>query len=365
MEKQGWTDHDYFVAPETDYFREKDLEMSRGEETVIEQEPVTYGRGEPHFISTTTSPRRNAAGEVTLVGTIHDITRLVRADEALRKANEDLERRVAERTCALEAAQDDLARNERLAVLGRLVGEVAHQIRNHLGAIENATALITRQSRDPDSTIFGESIRILQEESAQANRIVNDLVSFARMRAPAARNTSLKEILRELVGSFSLPIRIVDERSGTPSSGPVARLGSCRSQGVTIELTLLDVPNAFVDELQTLEALRNLIRTGVEATRQGGTLHVALDQADADFLRVVVQDEGLGIPDAVRSRLFEPLVTSRPTGLGIVTAQALVTSQGGRIVWSSREGVGTRFEVFLPRSREMVRAVPNEYGGYP
>jgi signal transduction histidine kinase len=185
------------------------------------------------------------------------------------------------------------------------------------------------------------------------------------MRAPAARNTSLKEILRELVGSFSLPIRIVDERSGTPSSGPVARLGSCRSQGVTIELTLLDVPNAFVDELQTLEALRNLIRTGVEATRQGGTLHVALDQADADFLRVVVQDEGLGIPDAVRSRLFEPLVTSRPTGLGIVTAQALVTSQGGRIVWSSREGVGTRFEVFLPRSREMVRAVPNEYGGYP
>jgi two-component system, LuxR family, sensor kinase FixL len=363
-EMLGKTDHDYFPASEADFFREKDLEMFRtGKTVVIEQERLTDGQGEHHFLATTKTPLRNAAGEVThLVGIVHDITRLVRAEEALRKANEDLERRVAERTRALEAAQEELVRSERLAVLGRLAGGVAHQIRNPLGAIENATALITRHSRDPESTIFRESIRILQEESAHANRIVNDLVSYARIRTPAARSVPLKETLRELVGSFNLPIRIVNEGTGPPSTGPVAILGPSRSQSVTIELTLLDVPDAFVDELQTHEALRNLIRNGVEATPKGGTLHVALDQADADFLRVVVQDEGLGIPEAVRSRMFEPLVTSKPTGLGLglVTAQALVTSQGGRIAWSSHEGVGTRFEVFLPRSRETVRSVPHE-----
>ncbi len=363
-EMLGKTDHDYFPAVEADFFREKDLEMFRtGKAVVIEQEPLTDGQGEHHFLATTKTPLRNAAGEVThLVGIIHDITRLVRAEEALRHANEELERRVAERTRALELAQEDLVRKERLAVLGRLAGGVAHQIRNPLGAIENATALITRHSRDPENPIFRESIRILQEESAHANRIVNDLVSYARVRTPVAQCVPLDETLRELVGSFKLPIRIVDERDGAPITGPVGRPGSSRSQGVTIELTLLDVPDAFVDELQTHEALRNLIRNGVEATPKGGTLHVALDQADADFLRVVVQDEGAGIPEAVRSHMFEPLVTSKPTGLGLglVTAQSLVTSQGGRIAWSSHEGVGTRFEVFLPRSREAVRAVAAE-----
>ena len=359
-EMLGKTDHDYFPASEADFFREKDLEMFRsGKTVVIEQEPLTDGQGEHHFLATTKTPLRNAAGEVThLVGIIHDITRLVRAEEALRKANEDLERRVAERTRALEVAQEDLVRKERLAVLGRLAGGVAHQIRNPLGAIENATALITRHSRDPDGTIFREAIRILQEESAHANRIVNDLVSYARIRTPVARSVPLKETLRELVGSFNLPTRIVDEAAGAPTTGPVARPlplgGRGENRLVTIELTLLDVPDAFVDELQTHEALRNLIRNGVEAMPKGGTLHLSLDQADPSFVRVVVQDEGVGIPEAVRSHMFEPLVTSKPTGLGLglVTAQALVESQGGRIAWSSHEGVGTRFEVFLPRSRE-------------
>jgi len=351
-EMLGKTDHDYFPKEEADFFRSKDVETFRtGETVVVEQEALTDAKGELHTLATTKTPLRDSAGEVThIVGIIHDVTALVRAEEALRLANEDLERRVAERTRALEAAQGDLVRKERLAVLGRLAGGVAHQIRNPLSAIRNAVSVMERHAAEPSHPSFREAVRILEDESTHANRIVNDLVSYARVRTPAARPISLEETVRGLVASLGVPVHevppgaVASETSGPILSAPGAHI---------VQMTLHDVPDAYVDELQTHEAIRNVLRNGLEAMPRGGTLHVTLDAPEEGFVRVVVEDEGDGIPEAVRARMFEPLVTTKPTGLGLglVTAQALVASQGGRLEWSQAPGRGARFEVHVPLAK--------------
>lgn len=330
----GKTDADFFRPSEAAFFREKDLEMfASGKTVVIEQEPITDAKGELHYLATTKTPLRNAAGETThLVGIIHDITALVEAEEALTRANEALERRVAERSRALEAAQADLVGKERLAALGRLAGGVAHQIRNPLAAITNVGALLERHAKDPTHPTFGEALRILRDETARANRIVTDLVSYARIRPPMRRAVAIDRMIADVVESEEVP------------------------SGVHIEVSGTDTPDALCDELQTHEALRNLVRNGIEAMHKGGVLRLSVDTPSSGFVRIVVEDRGGGIPQAVRERMFEPLVTTKPMGLGLglVTAQALVTSQGGRLEWSSEEGVGTRFEVWLPRARASV-----------
>lgn len=359
----GRTDHDLFPAAEADFFRAKDVEVFRtGESVVIEQEPLTDASGNVHTLATTKTPLRSASGEVThLVGIIHDITKLARAEDALRRANEGLELRVAERTRALEAAQGDLVRKERLAVLGQLAGGVAHQIRNPLAAIGNAATLIARHAGDPTDPVFQEAIRILQDEADHANRIVNDLVSYARIRSPSCRAVPLAETLRELVGALGFPVRTLHDGDDAPSTGPVRTPRPTANARISIDLWLSDVPDAFIDELQVHEALRNILRNAVEAMPLGGRMHVSLERAeDTGFVRVVVQDEGAGVPESVREHMFRPLVTTKPAGLGLglVTAQALVTSQGGRIEWSSKVGEGTRFEVYLPRAIAASRELP-------
>lgn len=322
----GKTDHDFFSKEEADFFRAKDLEMFRvGAAVEIANEPLTDAAGGVHRVATTKTPLRNALGEVThLVGILHDITRVVAAEEALREVNEALEQRVLERTEKLEATQRELARKERISVLGKLAGGVAHQIRNPLGSISNAASIL--RTAAPGSPEFLATLDVLREESARANRIVTDLVTYARVRAPNRRRVLLARTVEEAVAAAPIP------------------------PNVRVELALPDnAPEALIDELQVFEALGNLVRNAIEAMPQGGTLRVTLAPRGRE-LCVAIADGGDGIPDVVLASMFEPLLTTKPMGLGLglVTAQSLILSQGGRLTWSTARGKGTTFEVFLP-----------------
>ncbi len=325
-EMLGKTDLDFFPKAEADFFREKDLEMFQtGDSVEIASEPLTDAAGTVHHLSTTKTPLRNARGEVThLVGVIHDITRLVEADEALRGVNEELERRVLARTAELEAAQRELARKQRISVLGKLAGGVAHQIRNPLGSISNAASIL-RVAR-PDSPEFRATLDVLREESAHANRIVTDLLNYARVRAPNRRRVLLSRTVEEVVAAVTMP------------------------PNVRVELSLPDEPaEAHIDELQVFEALCNLVRNAIEAMPTGGAVRITLTPRGREQC-VTIRDEGDGIPAEVQASMFEPLLTTKPMGLGLglVTAQALIVGQGGRLTWTTTAGEGTTFEVFVP-----------------
>lgn len=322
----GRTDYDFFPTPQAAFFRHKDVEMfATGVQVTIDQEPITDAEGRLHTLATTKVPLRDALGEVThLVGIIHDITRLKAAEDALREANEQLEQRVQQRTLELETAQEELVRKERLAALGQLAGGLAHQIRNPLGSIANAAYVLKRAIGEAAAPAVSSSVEIILEETWRANRLISDLLDYARVRAPNQQPLSLRELLESVIVAHGVPHRI------------------------RVAVHAPDRPLISADEEQLRGALDNLMRNAVEAMPGGGTLRFDA-RPEGTKMRLAVSDTGDGIPPEVRGKLFEPLITSKPLGrgLGLTTARALIENQGGTLDCEA-VATGACFVVMLP-----------------
>lgn len=328
----GKTDYDFFPTAEADFFRQKDIEVfASGGQVVIDAEPITDVAGRRRVLATTKVPLCDAAGNVThLVGIVHDITKLEAYQESLRSSNEELERRVLERTEALRSAQAELVRKERLAVLGQLAGSLAHQIRNPLGAITNALSLLEHALDDAD----GERVRrpgvdhalgVIREETWEANRIITDLLDYARVRPAQARPVDVRHVVVQAVAAETVP------------------------DLVRLELDLPELPRVFIDADQVRDALRNLVRNAVEAMPDGGALTLLARRVGGAVV-VTVRDTGPGVALEVEERLFEPLVTTKPLGLGLglPTVRAMIENQGGKVRYVGGADRGASFELELP-----------------
>lgn len=326
----GRTDFDFFPLEQAEYFRSVDSDVfERGEAVVVEEEALTDLDGMLHLLRTTKAPMRDASGAVThLVGVITDVTTTKHAERSLRDANEELEHRVRERTAALESAQAELLRKERLSVLGHLTAGLAHQIRNPLAAIATASAILRRKlasSGDPD---VAHALAAILEEVWGANRIITDLVEYARVKAPMLAPVSVEELLEQALGSTTPPASIQIEQEIEPD--------------LVVE----------VDLAQARDAIASVIRNGYEAMPQGGRVLVVACR-DGDEVLVAVEDSGPGLTRESIKDLFEPLVTSKPLGLGLglATARLLLENQKGSIRAATQRGGGARFEIRLPLAR--------------
>jgi PAS domain S-box-containing protein len=323
----GKTDHELYRKEEADFFLLKDREVfERGEQVVIEEEPITDAGGRVHVLSTTKVPLRSASGEVThLVGIIHDISRLKAVEEALRLANEELERRVEERTRDLRDAQHALLRKERLAVLGQLSGGLAHQIRTPLSTISNAAAVLRRRLAGTDDPDTLEAMAIIAEEVWEANRIITDLLDFVRVRPPSRAPVRVAALIDGALGAVRAPDGVAVTRDVPP------------------ELI------AWVDERQTRDALGNVIRNALEAMGDEGRLTLRA-AATPPYACIAVEDTGPGVAEEALVHLFEPLVTTKALGLGLglTTARALIENQKGDLRYVKPEREGACFEIRVP-----------------
>jgi PAS domain S-box-containing protein len=328
----GKTDFDFFPREQSEHFRRTDERVfATKRPAIIREEPITDALGEMHLLETTKVPLLDASGRVThLVGIIQDITKKKREDDVLRRANEELEAAVQERTRALESAHEILRRKERLAVLGQLAGGVAHQIRNPLAAIKNAAYVIHRHvagERAPHDEV-GKAIEVIHDEVDGANQTITSLLDYARVRRSIAQPVAVP-LLVDLVVDMAAP----------PPSVKVVR-------------AVEELPLVAVDVDQVRGGLLNLVRNAVEAMPGGGTLTLS-GWRDASFVALAIADTGPGLPQQVRARLFEPLVTTKPLGLGLglVTTKTLIEGQGGTLVYEdvpASAGGGARFVVRLP-----------------
>jgi len=230
---------------------------------------------------------------------------------------------------ALTPIEDRILRMDRLAELGRLAGGMAHQIRNPLGVIANASHLLAKLTLH-DATA-SEVVQIIQDEVRRANRIVADLLDCARLRKPLRRAVPVDDLVTRALEAQQVPTRVQIVRD-VPA-----------------------LPEVSVDDAQVEGALGNLIQNAIESMPNGGTLTVAA-RCQGDDVVISVEDTGVGIATEVLGRLFEPLVTTKPsgTGLGLSTARAFIENQGGAIACSTGM-TGTRFDVRLPCSAESER----------
>lgn len=323
----GKTDHDFFPKEQSDAFHSRDREVfETGRTVVIEEEPLSDAENTIHILSTTKAPLRRDRGEVThLVGIIHDISKLKSAEDVLRVTNEEFERRVDERARALREAQYAILRKERLIVLGQLSGGLAHQIRNPLSAISNAASVLRRKLAALEDADAQQALQIISEEVWEANRIITDLLDFARVRPPSCAPVGVAQLVEDA-------------------------LAAARPDGnVVVSIHVPEELVVWADERQTRDAIGNVIRNALEAMDEGGKLTIRAS-SNPPVARISVEDTGPGLSSESLVHLFEPLVTSKALGLGLglPTAKALIENQGGDIRYVAADGEGARFEILIP-----------------
>ncbi|XXF78561.1 GAF domain-containing protein [Myxococcaceae bacterium GXIMD 01537] len=271
-------------------------------------------------------PRRFRPSEVERASAIAN--QLALALEGARLV-EDLKKSYAE----LARAHEQLVQRERLAALGELSAVVAHEVRNPLGAIFNSVATLRRVVGPNSPTL--PLLDIVGEESDRLNRIVDDLLNFARPSSPAPHPVHLERLLEEAVrGALA------------DATGPL-----------DVEWGLEpDVPPVPVDERMMRQAFLNLALNAVQAMTHGGVLHVGLRRAAGERpgVEVLFTDTGPGIPAEIRSRIFEPFFTTKAkgTGLGLALVKRIIESHYGKLAVECPTRGGTTFRVFLPGETE-------------
>lgn len=250
--------------------------------------------------------------------------------ERVADAHHVLEQRVEERTRELKAAQEELVRRERLATLGQLASSVGHELRNPLGVMTNAIYYLEMIQADAPPEVR-EYLDILRHQIALSEKIVGDLLDFARLRTPDARFVAVPALLDE----------------------QIARLGPLDGIDVWRECEA-GVPPVWVDPVQIGQVLLNLLTNAAQSMERGGTLTLRC-RADERSVTIDVSDTGPGVPGELAEKIFEPLFTTkaRGIGLGLVVSRSLTGANRGRLTVSTNEAGGATFSLTLPISPDV------------
>src|SRR5215510_3106454 len=230
----------------------------------------------------------------------------------------------------LERARSDserlharLREAERLATAGELAAGMAHEIRNPLAAILNATAELTAEER-------ASTLAALRTETRRLNRILSDFLQFARPQEARRSPGDIREVVQH-VGSL-----IRGDRS--------------RAGRVDVRVAVDPaVPRFAFDRDQVIQVLWNVALNAVEAMHGRGRLSLEVNRQNGD-VALSVSDTGTGIAKESLPHVFEPFYTGKPngSGLGLTIAERIVGAHGGRIEIDSELGRGTRVTLLFP-----------------
>jgi signal transduction histidine kinase len=262
---------------------------------------------------------------------------LRRLDEAGCRIREELRRSHTE----LKDTRTRLVRAQRLSSTGTLASGIAHEINNPLSGLIN----MARQLRDPG---LGEDKRArfveLILEGLDRIRSTMDKILLFVPRPATVRDVALEEVGRKVEA-------LVEHRA--------------RERGVSLSFDgLRDAPPVRGDAAELQQVLLNLVLNGLDACREeGGRLSVRAESA-GDQIRIVVEDNGVGMSEEEVRNSFLPFHTTKEegkgTGLGLPVAKSIVESYGGDILIDSEKGRGTRVHVVFPRSRADAGGAPSQ-----
>jgi len=261
--------------------------------------------------------------------------RFVTSATLLESLKTELETRVAERTQKLAEAQAALVRAERLGALGQLSAGVAHEINNPLSAILGNLQFLRR-------SLLG------REQFAEYSGAVDDsLVAIER----------IKRIVRRLLDASRAaahdPVTNAACRVAVAVRGAVRVAEGVREPHVSVETDVPETLCARGDRYMLEQVLSNLLVNAYQAmpqARKAGHVKIAAQQ-EGEHVVITVRDDGVGMSEETRARLFEPFYTTKPlgkgTGLGLAVSAGLVQAMGGTLTFDSSEGVGTEARLSL------------------
>ncbi len=228
-------------------------------------------------------------------------------------------------------------RAERLEAVAALSASLAHEIRNPLASIRSSVEQLGHSVRsDPDDRFLAD---LIIRESDRLSRLLSEFLDFSRVRITEANTVDLIAVAR-------MAVDLVREHPACPDSAKI-----CVSEGtVTIR----------GDEDLLHRIVVNLVLNAMQASNGEASVEVDVREIDTSELPggvsadmavvLIVSDDGPGIPEFIREKLFDPFVTGREggSGLGLAIVQRAVEAHGGLVFVDSEAGVGTTFSVFLP-----------------
>ncbi len=264
------------------------------------------------------------AGELLhLDGAVFDVTERRRMEGELRQALDQA-----------KEAMDKLSRQERLAALGQVAGTVSHELRNPLAAIRNSMALIRQLTAGKELGV-DRAVDRVERNIGRCNGIINDLLEFTRKRDLNRTSTAIDGWLAEMLDEHAVAdgVAVIRDLS---SSGVVA-LDRDRFRQVMVNL--LD------------NAVQAMTISGWSPTDGRRLTIVVKTEAAGPHVRLSVADNGPGISGANLQRIFEPLFTTKASGvgLGLPMVRTIVEQHGGTIDVESTVDAGTTFVIWLPR----------------
>lgn len=259
-----------------------------------------------------------------LLGAVVDIT-----------TRKQMEMQLADSLLQLREAQQELMRQERLATLGKLAGSVAHEIRSPLTVIQNNIYFL-EQRFPPESQEVCESLAEVRRAIGNSNHIITEMLDY--VREPPAKEAAfdVNEAISDALHFVPLPEEIRLRTAGR---------GSARRRMVR------------ANRDQVTRILVNLIQNAVQAMPHGGELEFCTESEEPSRTCVAVRDTGCGIPAENLGKIFEPLFSTRTTGigLGLAIAKRYAELNRGSLSVESQPGCGAKFRLTLESAHPVSR----------
>ncbi|MBI3565034.1 MAG: PAS domain S-box protein [Elusimicrobia bacterium] len=325
----GRTDADFLPAEQAAVFAKIDDRVFETGHESVNEEPITDAKGATHVLITKKTLARDADGRAVLVGVVRDVTEMM-------KAREDLGR-----------SQEHLRHAQKLEAIGRLAGGVAHDFNNILTAIVGCAGILLDSL--PPGHPCREEAEDIRRAGERASGLTRQLLAFSRREQGNARVVDLREVF----------------------GGMRKMLQRLLPAGIELDMPTPDrLACVRVDPSSAEQVLLNLIVNAGDAMPGGGRVTVRLEDAPAERggaarVRLTVSDEGVGIDEATRARIFDPYFTTKETGtgIGLATVRDAVVRDGGTVEVDSAPGRGATFVVQWPACAEPPDAGPESVSG--
>ena len=231
----------------------------------------------------------------------------------------------------LKETQEQLVQAAKLAAIGELASNVAHEINNPLTSILGYAELI-REEKNLESIM--QDIEIIMSESIRARDIVHQLLEFARKRPLDMKEISVNSVVKDVLSLVN--VKFKDAK-------------------IKLHESYSEVPFIRGDQNQLKQVFLNILNNAIDSISDGGGVITIRTARQLDNAVVQITDNGHGIQEDVLPRIFEPFFTTKRekgTGLGLPISYKIVQSHQGKIEVNSRPGEGTVFSVFLPLTTE-------------
>jgi len=250
--------------------------------------------------------------------------------QELKTFSQQMEEKIQKTSSDLSKTEAQLIRSEKLAALGQLAAGIAHEIRNPLTSINILIHSLTENLPTEDSR--WEDLKVIEEEILRINEIVDQFLRFAKPAPPLLVKAEVVSIVEETLQLLRPQIE---------------------KQRILVQKEFQSLSPILMDREQMKQVILNLLLNGVQAMPKGGHLSLKGHIPEGDhWIKLSIQDSGIGIPPEDIGRLFDPFFSTKEggVGLGLSIAHRIIDQHRGKIEVESALGEGTLFTVWLPVS---------------